>query len=102
MTAPSYDRCAVSHLLDLLIKDQPNVYWYQRGCYANGQGQPILEIIIYEGTYRKIQGIVVYNVHTGEVMNLRYRRYRKPVEGDVVDTLLDLINFEKREHLLYA
>nr|WKN39570.1 hypothetical protein K4G66_12795 [Tunicatimonas sp. TK19036] len=104
MTTSTYDRCAVSHLLDLLVKDQPNVHWYQRGSYTNGQGEALVEIIIYEGTYRKIRGIIVYNAYTGRVISLRYQRYTATVdtEAEVVDTLLDLINFEKKEHWLYA
>ncbi|MEQ9443083.1 MAG: hypothetical protein RIG62_28870 [Cyclobacteriaceae bacterium] len=104
MTTSTYDHCAVSHLLDLLVKEQPNVHWYQRGCYANGQGERLVEVIIYEGTYRRIKGIIVYNTHTGGIINLRYQRYQKPADAeiDVVDTLLDLINFEKRMHTVYA
>lgn len=104
MTTSPYDRCAVSHLLDLLVKDYPTVHWYQGGCYANEQGEALVEVIIYEGTYRKIRGIIVYNAHTGRVINLRYQYYPATVEDetDVVNTLLDLINFEKKEHWLYA
>lgn len=104
MTTSSYDRCAVSHLLDLLVQHQSNVYWCQRGSYTNRRGQTVSEVIIYEGNYRRIKGILVYNTHTGKVINLHYHEYLNPVsdEADVVNTLLDLVNFEKSRHLAYA
>ncbi|MEM9675830.1 MAG: hypothetical protein ACFB15_24185 [Cyclobacteriaceae bacterium] len=104
MTTALYDRSAVSHLLDLLVSDQANVYWCQRGAYTNRLGQTILEIIVYEGNYRKIKGILVYNTHTGKMINLHYRDYLKPIndEADIINTLLDLVNFERSRKLAYA
>jgi len=104
MTTALYDRSAVSHLLDLLVSGQANVYWCQRGAYTNRLGQTVLEVIVYEGNYRKIKGILVYNTHTGKMINLHYRDYLKPVNdgADIINTLLDLVNFERSQQLAYA
>lgn len=102
MAVSVYNRGAVSDLLDLLTKSHPNVHWYQRGSYVDQQGDSLVEIVIYEGTHRKIRGTMVYNARTGQVASLRYLSYphSPDANANAVDVLLDLINFEKSGQLM--
>lgn len=94
-----YHPTAVNKLLNKLVATQNHVFWNIRSSYSNGQEQTLLEIAVYEGDSRRIKGLIVYNTETGQTVNLRYRGYKSRCNENIVDTLLDLINFEKYKML---
>lgn len=94
-----YNSSTVTDLLNMLVDGRENVCWNLRCSYADGQGQTLIEIAIYEGACRSVKGLIVFNAETGETKNFRYRGYKKRSYGNIVDVLLDLINFEKYQVL---
>lgn len=91
----TFNSSTVTDLLNMLVKDQKNLYWHMHCSYADGQGQTIMEIAIYEGACRSVKGLIAFNAQTGKTKNYRYRGYKKRDSDNIVDVLLDLINFEK-------
>lgn len=102
MKSFSYSSSAVTDLMNMLVKDQKNLYWHMRCSYADGQGQTIMEIAIYEGACRSVKGLIAFNAETGRIKNYRYRGYKKQDCDNIVDMLLDLVNFEKYQVLTMA
>lgn len=94
-----YNPTAVANLLNKLVARQQNVFWEIRSSYSNGQEQTLVEVAIYEGASHRIKGLIAFNTGTGQTINLRYRGYKKGVNENIIDTLLDLINFEKYKML---
>lgn len=95
MVMPSYNSSAVTDLLDMLIQSDNSLHWNLRCCFSDGHGDAIMEIALYEGPCRRIKGLITFSAASGKTMNFRYRGYHKKGHDNIVDTLLDLINFEK-------
>lgn len=105
MEAFAYNSSTVTDLLEMLVKNHENLYWHMCCSYADGQGQTIMEITIYEGRHRRVKGLIAFNAETGKIKNYRYRGYKKQDCDNcdnIVDMLLDLVNFEKYQVLTMA
>lgn len=95
MATLSYQSSTITDLLDMLVQGNDSLHWNLRCCFADGQGASIMEISFCEGPHRRIKGLITFNAASGKTMNFRYRGYHKKGHDNIVDTLLDLINFEK-------
>ncbi len=92
----SFPNCTtITDLLNVLIKDHSELQWNLRCCFSDGEANTIMEIAFYEGPYRRVKGKVTFYANTGITINLRYRGYHPKDPHHIVDTLLDLVNFEK-------
>ncbi len=95
MQNSAYDPAVVSDLLDKLVEEQKDLFWNLRCSYANGQDQTILVATIYEGECHKVKSMIAFHSETGRIKNIRYRGYKQPLSGHIIDVLLDLLHFEK-------
>ena len=98
-------------ILQLLIKlcnINKKLRWQIRCTYVDASGEAILYIIFYETVSSFQKGTIAFNESSWEVINFRYSGYsleysaqstaQKP--DNLVDLLLDLINYEKSLNLL--
>ena len=93
----AYDMSTEIVILDLLKKlsnDHSQLTWKINCVYVNGKDQSIYEIIIYTLPDQEIKGRITFNMLTGEVTNCYYQGVGRIEEEQIVDVLLDLINYE--------
>ena len=93
-------------ILQLLIKlcnINKKLRWQIRCTYVEASGEAILYIIFYENVSSIQKGTIAFNESSWEIVNFRYSGYsaeystQSPAQNpdNLVDLLLDLINYEK-------
>ena len=93
-------------ILQLLIKlcnINKKLRWQIRCTYVEASGEAILYIIFYENVSSVQKGTIAFNETSWEVINFRYSGYSLEYSAphsqqnpdNLVDLLLDLINYEK-------
>ena len=89
------DRTTVLNLLTEFSNKHEDVSWNMKCTYADGMGTSINQInIIAQPDDRNI-GVITYRIETGLVMICSYKDLKKPHSGNIVDMLLDMINYSK-------
>ena len=84
----------VLDLLKKLSKDHNYLTWKINCIYINGSNESIYEIVIYTLFDQEVKGRVTFNMQTGKVTNCYYQGMGRVEDEQVVDVLLDLINYE--------
>ena len=90
-----HDRTTILNLLNKFSNDHKNISWRMKCTYSDAMGTTINEIkIIAQPGYRTI-GTFAYQVETGMVLFCMYKKLNKPNSENIVDMLLDMINYSK-------
>ncbi len=89
---------AVADLLHLLTTQHQQIAWRKCCLYANGLDKNVLEIKFYQRPENQQIGRITYNTFNGNVLQMKYRGKSSVVPTHIVDSLLDVINFENRFH----
>ncbi len=84
-------------ILNLLTKlsNEQKVTWRLKSLYTNGQDNNLLEIQILTLPEEHRKGCITFQADTGEVHKVQYKGFSNAPAENIVDMLLDVINFEK-------
>ena len=89
-------KSTIVNLLNKFTEDHNNITWNLTCEYSDGMGTSINQIKIIAHPGDRTIGIFSYRVETGEVLFCRYKKLKKPESEDIVDMLLDMINYAGR------
>lgn len=90
-----HDRRTILDLLNKFSNDHKNISWKMKCTYSDAMGTTINEIKIIVQPGNRTIGIFAYNVETGMVLFCMYKNLKKPNSENIVDMLLDMINYSK-------
>jgi len=88
------------NLLNKFSDDHKNVLWKMDCSYSDGIKTTINEIKILAKPGNRCVGIIVYRVETGIVMFCTYKNLKKSNSENIIDLLLDMINYSKGQILI--
>lgn len=88
------DKFTIINLLNKLSVEQ-KLTWKIKSAYGNGLSKNLLEILIYSLPQQIRKGQIVFEAISGKVVTVQYAGYGTATAENVVDMLLDVINFEK-------
>ena len=89
------DRRTILNLLNKFSNDHENISWKMKCTYSDAMGTTINEIKIIAQPGNRTIGIFAYRVETGMVLFSRFKKIKKYNSENIVDMLLDLINYSK-------
>ena len=89
------DRTAILNLLNKFSSDHANISWKMECSYSDGRGTTINEIKLLTQSGNKAIGVFIYWVETGNVMFCSYKNLKKTNSTNIIDLLLDVINYSK-------
>ena len=90
-----HDRITILNLLNKFSNDHKNISWKMKCTYSDAIGTTINEIKIIAQPGNRTIGIFAYRVETGMVLFCMYKKLKKPNSENIVDVLLDMINYSK-------
>ena len=88
------DKFTIINLLNKLAIDQ-KVSWRLKSLFVNGTDNNVLEILIYTLPDQGRKGHITFQADSGKVLKVQYRGFSNRPADNIVDMLLDVINFEK-------
>ena len=89
------DKFTIINLLNKLSNDQ-KVSWRIKSQYSTGQDKNVLEILIFTIPEQRRKGKIAFRADNGQVLKVQYKGFSNTPAENIVDMLLDVINFEKR------
>ncbi|MBL4905649.1 MAG: hypothetical protein JKZ00_06510 [Flavobacteriaceae bacterium] len=92
------DRTTILNLLNKFSNDHKNISWKIECSFSDGMGTTINEIKIIAQPSNRSIGVFVYKVETGMVLFCMYKKLKKSNSRNIVDMLLDMINYSKGEN----
>lgn len=84
----------IINLLNKLSNEQ-KVSWRLKSQYTDGQDNNLLEILIFSLPGQGRKGQITFQADTGKVLKVQYNGFSSSPAENIVDMLLDVINFEK-------
>lgn len=94
------DRTTILNLLNKFSKDHLDVSWKMNCLYSDGMGSTINQITILAKESNRNIGIITYQVENGIVQFCSFKQLKKPKSENIIDLLLDMINFSKGKKLI--
>lgn len=89
------DKFTIINLLNKLANEQP-ISWRMKSLYMNGQEKSVLEILIFTLPEQRRKGQITFQADSGKILKVKYRGFSNSLAENIVDLLLDVINFEKQ------
>ena len=89
------DRSTILDLLNKFSNDNEAFSWKMKCTYSDGMGTAVNQIDIIAKSDNRCVGVFTFNITTGKVMICSYRDLKKARSGNIIDVLLDLINYSK-------
>jgi len=89
------DKSIILNLLNKFSKDHSNISWELKNCFSDGMGTTINQIKIFSHSGKHTIGIFSYRVETGQVLFCMYKNLTKTKKENIVDMLLDMMNYSK-------
>lgn len=90
----------IKNLLQELSDQNPEIYWQLKCTFCDGIKTTIYEVALYEIPGYKFKGRLSFQLESNKIIRCNYKDFDSNLSEDIVDTLLDLINFEKQLHSL--
>ena len=94
------DRTTILNLLNKFSNDHKNISWKMKCAYNDGMGTTINQIKIIAQPGNRTIGIFSYKVETGIVSFCLYKKLKETKSANIVDTLLDMMNYSKGEIII--
>ena len=91
------DHTTILNLLNKFSSDHENVSWKMECSYSDGMGTSINQIDIIAQPGNRTIGIFSYRVETGRVLFCMYKNLTKTKKENIVDMLLDMMNYSKKQ-----
>lgn len=89
------DKTLILNLLNKFSEDHSNVSWSMECSYSDGMGTTFNQIKIIAQPGNRQIGVFTYRVETGIVQFCMYKKLGKTSSDNIVDILLDMINYSK-------
>jgi len=89
------ERGTIKDLLNNFSSKRKNISWKINCLYSDGKGITMNQIKIISLPDNNNIGTFVYQVETGIVSSCRYKTLKKEYSENIIDMLLDLINYSK-------
>jgi hypothetical protein len=89
------DRRTILNLLNKFSKEHAKISWQMKCTYSDGMGTTFNEIRIIAQPGNRSIGVFCYRVETGIVSFCMYKKLKKANSENIVDLLLDMINYSK-------
>ena len=89
------ERKTIFNLLNNITTKHKNISWKMKCMYCDGKGNTINQIKIINLSKNSTIGTLVYQVETGIVSICKYKTLKKGNSENIIDILLDLINYSK-------
>ena len=94
------DRRTILNLLNKFSNDHKNISWKMKCSSSDGMGTTINQIKILAQPDNRTIGIFSYRVETGMVSFCLYKKLKKTKSENIVDMLLDMMNYSKGETII--
>ena len=94
------DQTTILNLLNKFSEDHKNISWKIKCSYSDGMGTTINQIKIIALPENRIVGVFAYTVETGLVLFCRYKKLKKTKSENIIDLLLDMMNYSKGETII--
>ena len=94
------DRATILNLLNKFSNDHKNISWKMKCSFSDGMGTTINQINIIAQPGNRNIGVFSYQIETGIVIFCNYKKLKKPKSENIVDMLLDMINYSKAETII--
>ena len=89
------NKFTIINLLNKLSNEQ-KVSWRLKSLSSTGQNNNLLEILIFSLADQHRKGQITFHADTGTVLKVKYNGFSNSTADNIVDMLLDVINFEKQ------
>jgi len=89
------DKKTILNLLNKFSNEHKNISWKIKCEYSDGMGTTFNQIEIIAQPGNRIIGVFTYRVETGAVTFCMYKKLQKTDSENIVDMLLDMINYSK-------
>ncbi len=96
---PIKDRTTILNLLHKFVNEHDDVSWKINCLFSDGLGNTINQINIISKETRRNIGTIIYQVESGIVQFCSFKQLKKPHSENIIDLLLDMINFSKGQKL---
>jgi hypothetical protein len=94
------DRTTILNLLNKFSNDHKNISWKMKCAFSDGNGTTINQIKIIAQPGNRTIGILSYRVETGIVSFFMYKKLKKTKSENIVDMLLDMMNYSKGQKII--
>lgn len=91
------DKTTILNLLNKFSNDHKDTSWKLDCSYSDGLETTINEIKILAKPDNRCVGIFIYRVETGTVLFCTYKKIKNKNAENIIDLLLDIINYSKGE-----
>lgn len=95
---PTTTNKAVKEILDQMISELPRYRWESICVNADVIGRTIIEVNVYSAGGSRMNGRLVYQLETGEVLDWKYQGLETAASESVIDIVLDIANLERRRN----
>ena len=92
------DKFTIINLLNKLANDQ-KITWRLKSLFMDGKDHNVLEILIFTLPEQRRKGQITFQADSGKVLKVQYRGFSHSPADNIVDMLLDVINFEKHHKI---
>lgn len=89
------DKATIVDLLNEFSKQHQDIAWKLECTYADGRGTTMNQITILSHEDQRKIGVFGYRVETGVVLFCTYKQLKKTDSENIIDLLLDVINYSK-------
>jgi len=94
------NKATILNLLNKFSRDHRDITWKLKCVYSDALGNTINQIKIFARPDNRIIGIFSYRVETGMVVFCMYKKLKKTRSENIVDMLLDMINYSKGQTVI--
>ncbi|MBL4704840.1 MAG: hypothetical protein JKY54_09980 [Flavobacteriales bacterium] len=94
------NKATILNLLSTFSRDHKDIKWELKSAYSDAKGNNINQIKIFARPDNRIIGIFSYRVETGLVLFCMYKKLKKTRSENIVDMLLDMINYSKGQTII--
>jgi len=91
------DKSTILNLLNKFSEDHKNITWKLKCVYCDGIGTHINQIKIISHPSNSVIGLFSYRVETGRVLSCMYKKLKKDNSENIIDMLLDMMNYSREE-----
>ena len=94
------ERTIILNLLNKFSEDHKNISWKMKCSFSDGMGTTINQIKLIAQPENRIIGVFAYTVETGLVLFCKYKELRKTKSENIIDLLLDMMNYSKGQTII--
>ncbi len=94
------DGATIMNLLNKFSEDHENISWKMECVFSDGMGTTMNQIKIIAQPGNRTIGIFSFRIETGIVSFCMYKKLKKTKSENIIDLLLDIMNYSKGETII--